>query len=90
MTTVAARVSLNMLRSRQTRREDPLHAHVPDPVVDPGEGTDPEHEAVLADSVGLARAGRAGRNLILTGPDRGRLTSTFDLDIAFLRRAPAP
>ncbi|MYS86355.1 sigma-70 family RNA polymerase sigma factor [Embleya scabrispora] len=54
LTTVVARVSLNMLRSRRTRREDPLDAHVPDPVVDPGEGTDPEHEAVLADSVGLA------------------------------------
>ncbi|MFI6585867.1 sigma-70 family RNA polymerase sigma factor [Embleya sp. NPDC050493] len=54
LTTAVARVSLNMLRSRRTRREDPLDAHVPDPVVTPDEGTDPEHEAVLADSVGLA------------------------------------
>jgi RNA polymerase sigma-70 factor (ECF subfamily) len=43
-----------MLRSRSTRREQPLDVHVPDPVVDPADGTDPEHEALLADSVGLA------------------------------------
>jgi RNA polymerase sigma-70 factor, ECF subfamily len=54
LTTVVARVALNMLRSRKTRREQPLDVHVPDPIVDPADGTDPEHEALLADSVGLA------------------------------------
>src|SRR5918912_501276 len=54
LTTIVARVSLNMLRSRKTRREQPLEVHVPDPIVDSADGTDPEHEALLADSVGLA------------------------------------
>ena len=54
LTTVVARVALNMLRSRRTRREQPLEVHVPDPIIDPADGTDPEHEALLADSVGLA------------------------------------
>jgi RNA polymerase sigma-70 factor (ECF subfamily) len=54
LTTVVARVSLNTLRSRAARREDPLGVHFPDPIVDPADGTDPEHEALLADSVGLA------------------------------------
>ena len=54
LTTVVARVSLNQLRSRKTRREAALDVYVPDPVVDPADGTDPEHEALLADSVGLA------------------------------------
>jgi ketosteroid isomerase-like protein len=54
LTTVVARVALNMLRSRNTRRELPLDVHVPDPIVDRVDGTDPEHEALLADSVGLA------------------------------------
>ena len=54
LTTVVARVSLNMLRSRSSRREAPLGVHVPDPIVDRADGTDPEHEALLADSVGLA------------------------------------
>jgi RNA polymerase sigma-70 factor (ECF subfamily) len=54
LTTVVARVSLNMLRSRRTRGEEPFGPHVPDPIVDRAEGTDPEHEALLADSVGLA------------------------------------
>ena len=54
LTTIVARVALNMLRSRRTRREQPLDVHVPDPIVDPADGTDPEHEALLADSVGLA------------------------------------
>jgi RNA polymerase sigma factor (sigma-70 family) len=54
LTTIVARVSLNQLRSRRTRREAPLDVHVPDPVIDPADGTDPEHEALLADSVGLA------------------------------------
>ena len=54
LTTVVARVSLNMLRSRAVRREQPLSPHLPDPIVDPADGVDPEHEAMLADSVGLA------------------------------------
>src|SRR5918992_1202639 len=55
LTTVVGRVSLNMLRSRRTRREEPLDAvHVPEPIVDRVDGTDPEHEALVADSVGLA------------------------------------
>jgi RNA polymerase sigma factor (sigma-70 family) len=54
LTTVVARVSLNMLRSRDTRREEPLGAHLPEPIVDRADGTDPEHEALLADLVGLA------------------------------------
>jgi RNA polymerase sigma factor (sigma-70 family) len=52
--TVVGRVALNMLRSRKTRREEPLEAHLPDPIVDRAEGIDPEHEALLADSVSLA------------------------------------
>src|SRR3954451_19995544 len=54
LTTVVARVSLNVLRSRNSRREQPIGVHVPEPVVDRADGTDPEHEALLADSVGLA------------------------------------
>ena len=54
LTTVVARVSLNMLRSRQSRREEPLGVRMPEPIVDRADGTDPEHEALLADSVGLA------------------------------------
>src|SRR5262249_20906067 len=54
LTTVVGRVSLNMLRSRRTRREEPMAVHVPEPIVDRADGTDPEHEALLADSVGLA------------------------------------
>ncbi|MGH2866907.1 MAG: RNA polymerase sigma factor SigJ [Solirubrobacteraceae bacterium] len=54
LTTVVARVSLNMLRSRASRREQSLGPYVPEPIIDPADGTDPEHEALLADSVGLA------------------------------------
>ncbi len=54
LTTVVARVSLNVLRSRRTRREEPLDVRLPDPVVSRDDGTQPEHEALLADSVGLA------------------------------------
>jgi RNA polymerase sigma factor (sigma-70 family) len=54
LTTVVARVSLNVLRSRRTRREEPLDVRVPDPVVSRADGTQPDHEALLADSVGLA------------------------------------
>ena len=54
LTTVVARVSLNMLRARKSRREVPMGPHVPEPIVDRADGSDPEHEALLADSVGLA------------------------------------
>jgi RNA polymerase sigma factor (sigma-70 family) len=54
LTTVVARVSLNMLRARHARREDSLGPHVPEPIIDRPDRTDPEHEALLADSVGLA------------------------------------
>jgi RNA polymerase sigma-70 factor, ECF subfamily len=54
LTTVVARVCLDMLRSRSSRREEPLDVYVPDPIVSRAEETDPEHEAQLADSVGLA------------------------------------
>jgi RNA polymerase sigma factor (sigma-70 family) len=54
LTTVVARICLDMLRMRKTRREDPLDAHVPDPVVSRPDGSDPEAAALLADSVGLA------------------------------------
>src|ERR1700738_2599738 len=43
---VAARVSLNRPRSRQSRREEPLGVHMPEPIVDRADGTDPEHEAL--------------------------------------------
>jgi RNA polymerase sigma factor (sigma-70 family) len=54
LTTVVARVCLNMLRSRGHRGEVPLDVHVPDPIISRASGVDPEHEALLADSVGLA------------------------------------
>jgi RNA polymerase sigma factor (sigma-70 family) len=54
LTTIVARVCLNMLRSRNVRREDPLGVHVPDPVISPEGEFQPEEEALLADSVGLA------------------------------------
>ena len=54
LTTVVARVCLNMLRSRKSRREEPLDTNVPDPIISRDERSDPEQEALLADSVGLA------------------------------------
>src|SRR5215218_7215798 len=54
LVSAVGRVALNMLRSRRTRREEPLDAHLPDPIVDRADGIDPEHAALLADSVGLA------------------------------------
>jgi RNA polymerase sigma factor (sigma-70 family) len=54
LTTVIARVCLDMLRSRKSRREEPLDMHVPEPGVGQQDGIDPEDEALLADSVGLA------------------------------------
>jgi RNA polymerase sigma factor (sigma-70 family) len=54
LTTVVARVCLDMLRSRESRREEPLGVHVSEPIVSREDGIDPEQEALLADSVGLA------------------------------------
>jgi RNA polymerase sigma factor (sigma-70 family) len=54
LTTVVVRVCLNMLRSRNTRREEPVGVHVPDPVISHTDGMTPEDAALLADSVGLA------------------------------------
>src|SRR5512138_1014305 len=54
LTTVVSRVCLNALRARDSRREQPLEVYVPDPIISPEDGVDPEHEAMLADSVGLA------------------------------------
>jgi RNA polymerase sigma-70 factor (ECF subfamily) len=54
LTTVVARACLNMLQARKVRREEPLGVHVPDPIVSRAEQTDPEQQALLADSVGLA------------------------------------
>ena len=54
MTTIVSRVCLNMLRSRNVRREEPLEVHLPDPVISRDGDLGPEDEALLADSVGLA------------------------------------
>jgi RNA polymerase sigma factor (sigma-70 family) len=54
LTTVVARVCLDMLRSRRSRREEPLGEHVAEPLVSPEDVADPEHQALLGDSVGLA------------------------------------
>jgi RNA polymerase sigma-70 factor (ECF subfamily) len=54
LTTVVGRVCLDMLRSRASRSEESLDVRMPDPIVSSEAGVDPEHEALLADSVGLA------------------------------------
>lgn len=54
LTTVVARVCLNMLRSRKSRREEALDVRLPDPIVSLGDAGDPENAAILADSIGLA------------------------------------
>jgi RNA polymerase sigma-70 factor (ECF subfamily) len=54
LTTVVGRVSLDMLRSRRSRREEPFDVYMPEPIVSRVDEIDPEHEALLADSVGLA------------------------------------
>jgi RNA polymerase sigma factor (sigma-70 family) len=54
LTTVVARVSLNMLQSRKTRREDPAGSHLPEEIAGRADSAGPEYQAVLADSVGLA------------------------------------
>src|SRR5436189_1859911 len=54
LTTVVARVCLNVLRSRESRREEPMSVRVPDPIVGREDEFDPDHEVLLSDSVGLA------------------------------------
>ncbi len=54
LTTIVSRVCLDMLRSRKSRREKLMGPDVPEPVSNSGDGSDPEHEALLADSIGLA------------------------------------
>jgi RNA polymerase sigma-70 factor (ECF subfamily) len=54
LTTVVGRVALNMLRARKSRREAALDVHVPDLIVGDETGIDPEHEALIGESVGLA------------------------------------
>src|SRR5215470_13573518 len=54
LTTVVARICLNMVRRRSTRGEQPLDGFVPEPLVSPATGEDPEYEALLSDAVGVA------------------------------------
>jgi RNA polymerase sigma factor (sigma-70 family) len=54
LTTIVARVCLNVLRSRNARREEPFGVYVPDPLISREDELDPEHQALLADAVGLA------------------------------------
>lgn len=54
LTTVVARLCLDKLRTRKSRREEPLDVHVPDPIVTRDDGSNPEQQAMIADSVGLA------------------------------------
>jgi RNA polymerase sigma factor (sigma-70 family) len=54
LTTVIARISLNIVRARSTRAEQPLDRFVPEPLVSPATGEDPEYEALLSDAVGVA------------------------------------
>src|SRR4029453_7260036 len=57
LTTVVARVCLDMLRSRAARREEPLGVHLPDPIIGQPDVLDPEQQALLAEGVGLALLG---------------------------------
>jgi RNA polymerase sigma-70 factor (ECF subfamily) len=81
LTTVVARVSLNMLRSRRSKREEPLGVHVPEPIVSSEDGLQPEREALLADSVGLA--------LLVTGEPRAAAGGKRDCGPGSRSRPPA-
>jgi RNA polymerase sigma-70 factor (ECF subfamily) len=54
LTTVVARICLNIVRARSIRGEQPLDRFVPEPLVSPATGEDPEYEALLSDAVGVA------------------------------------
>jgi RNA polymerase sigma-70 factor (ECF subfamily) len=54
LTTVVARICLNILRERRSHAEEPLDAFFPEPIISPDKDGDPEHEALLADAVGIA------------------------------------
>jgi RNA polymerase sigma-70 factor (ECF subfamily) len=93
LTTVVARVSLNQLRSRRLRREEPLGVHMPDPIVDPADATNPEHEALLAESVGLAllvvlETLTPAERLAFVLHECSRCRSTRSLDRRSLPRCP--
>jgi RNA polymerase sigma-70 factor, ECF subfamily len=91
LVTVVGRISLNLLRARRTRREQPLENALPDPIVDWPDGIDPEHEALLADSVGLALFVVLEQ---LTPPERlafvlhDMFAVSFDEIAAILERSP--
>jgi RNA polymerase sigma-70 factor (ECF subfamily) len=85
LTTVVARVCLNMLRSRNVRREEPLDVHVPDPLITFDDQADPEQQALLADSVGLALQVLLG----MLAPDERLAFVLHDMfDVPFAEIAP--
>jgi RNA polymerase sigma-70 factor (ECF subfamily) len=85
LTTIVARVCLNMLRSRNVRREEPLDVHVPDPVITFDDRADPEQQALLADSVGLALQVVLG----MLAPDERLAFVLHDMfDVPFAEIAP--
>src|SRR5438067_268694 len=85
LTTIVARVCLNMLRSRNVRREEPLDVHVPDPVITFDDSADPEQQALLADSVGLALQVVLG----MLAPDERLAFVLHDMfDVPFAEIAP--
>src|SRR5438445_13525117 len=85
LTTIVARVCLNMLRSRNVRREEPLDVHVPDPVITFDDQADPERQALLADSVGLALQVVLG----MLAPDERLAFVLHDMfDVPFAELAP--
>jgi DNA-directed RNA polymerase specialized sigma24 family protein len=67
LTTVVARICLNVLRSRAARREEPIEPHMPDPIVSAVDAVDPEHEALIEDSV---TGGKVVEMNILADPAR--------------------
>ena len=85
LTTVVGRVCLNMLRSRRTRRESSLETHLPDPIVSPEAGIDPEQEALLG-RLGRARDARRPRRA--DARRTGRLRAARRLRGAVRRRSP--
>src|SRR5215217_4152104 len=79
---VVGRVALNMLRSRKSRREELLEAHLPDPMVDRAEGIDPEHDALLVVLEALTPAERLAYVL------HDMFSVPFDEIGAILERSP--